>query len=135
MKTTRILFAFLITGSLTLLLACGSGSSVSPSSTVKEFTTKVEKGDFDGAIGCIALEGKTLDKEAKGKLTLLLGMAKGELEKKKGVKNMEVISETIDQDGKTATVKIKFTFGDGSTSDETNKLVLEDGKWKMSMNK
>jgi len=135
MKTTKLILGVLILGALVLLNSCGSGSSSSPAATVKEFSTKVEKGDFEGAIGCIATDGKAVDKEAKGKLTLLLGMAKGEVDKKKGIKDMEVLSETIDPDGKTATVKMKFTYGDGSVNEESNSLVKEDGKWKLSLQK
>jgi hypothetical protein len=135
MKTTKLILGVLILGALVLLNSCGSGSSSSPAATVKEFSNKVEKGDFEGAINCIATDGKAVDKEAKGKLTLLLGMAKGEVDKKKGIKDMEVISETIDPDGKTATVKMKFTYGDGSVNEERNSLVKEDGKWKLSLQK
>ncbi|HZX63113.1 MAG TPA: DUF4878 domain-containing protein [Bacteroidales bacterium] len=135
MKTTKLILGVLILGALVLLNSCGSGSSSSPAATVKEFSNKVEKGDFEGAIGCIATDGKAVDKEAKGKLTLLLGMAKGEVDKKKGIKDMEVLSETIDPDGKTATVKMKFTYGDGSVNEESNSLVKEDGKWKLSLQK
>jgi hypothetical protein len=135
MKTTKLILGVLILGALVLLNSCESGSSSSPAATVKEFSTKVEKGDFEGAIGCIATDGKAVDKEAKGKLTLLLGMAKGEVDKKKGIKDMEVLSETIDPDGKTATVKMKFTYGDGSVNEESNSLVKEDGKWKLSLQK
>ena len=135
MKTTKLILGVLILGALVLLNSCGSGSSSSPAATVKEFSNKVEKGDFEGAIGCIATDGKAVDKEAKGKLTLLLGMAKGEVDKKKGIKDMEVLSETIDPDGKTATVKMKFTYGDGSVNEESNSLVKEDGKWKLFLQK
>jgi hypothetical protein len=135
MKTTKIILGLLFIGSLFILNSCGSGSSSSPSSTIKEFSTKVEKGDFEGAMGCIAMEGKTMDTDTKNKLTLLLGMAKGEIEKKKGIKSMEVISETIAADGKTATVKMKITYGDGTVNEESNDLLKEDGKWKLSMKK
>jgi len=100
---------------------------------VKEFSNKVEKGDFEGAIGRISTDGRSMDKEAKEELTLLLGMAKKEVDKKKGIKNMEVLSETIDPDGKTATVKMKYTYGNGSVNEESNSLVKEDGKWKLSL--
>jgi hypothetical protein len=135
MKTTKLILGILFLGSFFLLNSCKSGSSSSPAATVKEFSNKVEKGDFEGAIGCIATDGKPVDKDSKSKLTLLLGMAKGEVEKKKGIKNMEVISETVDPDGKTATVKMKITYGDGSVNEESNSLVKEDGKWKLSLQK
>jgi hypothetical protein len=135
MKTTKLVFALLMTGTIFFLTSCGSGSSVSPSGTVKEFAAKVEKGDIEGAIGCIATEGKTLDKEATGKLTLILGMGKGQIEKKQGIKNMEVLSEQVESDGKTANVKMKFTYGDGSVDEEDYTLLKEDGKWKITMTK
>ncbi|MCX6244730.1 MAG: DUF4878 domain-containing protein [Bacteroidetes bacterium] len=135
MKTKNLVFALFIMGTFVFLNSCGSGSSISPSGTIKEFATKVEKGDIDGAIGCIATEGKTVDKETKGKLTLILGMGKGQMEKKQGIKNMEVLNEQVDADGKTATVKMKFTYGDGSTDEEDYTLLKEDGKWKISMTK
>jgi hypothetical protein len=135
MKTTNLLFAILMTGTMMFLVSCGGGSSVSPSSTVKEFATKVEKGDVDGAISCIATEGKAIDQETKGKLTLILGMGKSEMEKKKGIKSMDVVTEQIEPDGNKATVKMKFTYGDGSTSEEDYTLLKEEGKWKVSMSK
>jgi hypothetical protein len=135
MKATKLILGVLLLGGLVLLNSCGGGSSSSPGATVKEFSTKVEKGDFDGAIACIATEGKPVDKDTKSKLTLLLGMAKGEVDKKKGIKNMEIVSETIEPDGKTATVKMKFTYGDGTIAEESNSLVKEDGKWKLSLQK
>jgi hypothetical protein len=134
MKTSKVLFSFLMLGAVMFLFSCGgAGSSGSPSSTIKEFIHKVEKSDFEGALGCIALEGKTLDKDSKGKLMLLISMAKGELDKKKGMKSMDVITETIAPDGNNATVKMKLTYGDGSTNEEDYKLVKEEGKWKLKM--
>lgn len=134
MKAVKTLSVFLVLGAMMFLFSCGgAGSSSSPSSTIKEFVNKVEKSDFDGAIGCIALEGKALDKESKGKLMMLMGMAKGELDKKKGMKTMDVVSETISPDGNTADVKMKLTYGDGSTAEEDYKMVKEEGKWKMKV--
>lgn len=133
MKTTKLILGVLFLGSLFILNSCGIGSSGSPAATVKEFSNKVEKGDFEGAIGRISTDGRSMDKEAKEELTLLLGMAKKEVDKKKGIKNMEVLSETIDPDGKTATVKMKYTYGNGSVNEESNSLVKEDGKWKLSL--
>jgi len=135
MKTKNLVFAILMMGTMLFLASCGGGSSVSPSSTIKEFATKVEKGDIDGAISCIATEGKEVDKETKGKLTLILGMGKGEMEKKKGIKSMDVLTEQVEADGKTANVKMKFTYGDGSTNEEDYYLLKEEGKWKISMAK
>ena len=65
MKTTKLILGVLVLGTLVFLSSCGSGSSSSPAATVKEFSNKVEKGDFDGAIGCISNDGKVIDKDSK----------------------------------------------------------------------
>jgi hypothetical protein len=41
-----------------------------------------------------------------------------------------VIEETIAEDGKTALVKMKITYGDDSTKDQSYDMVLVDGTWK-----
>ena len=135
MKVIKLIPAILFLGWIFILNSCESGSSVSPAATVKEFSDKIEKGEFEQAIGCIATYEKPLDKEAKDELTLLLGMAKREVDKKKGIKNMELLNETIGPDGKTAIVKIRYTYGDGSVNEESNSLVKEEGRWKLSLQK
>ena len=58
-----------------------------------------------------------------------------EYEKKDGLKSIEIISEEISEDGNTATVKIKQTYGNGETQDGTQSMVKRDGKWLMSVDK
>ena len=58
-----------------------------------------------------------------------------EYEKKDGLKSIEIISEEISEDGNSATVKIKQTYGNGETQDGTQSMVKRDGKWLMSVDK
>ena len=58
-----------------------------------------------------------------------------EYEKKGGIKDIEILSETISEDGNTAVVKTKTTFGNGETEEGDQKMVKKDGKWLMSLGK
>lgn len=54
---------------------------------------------------------------------------------KKWVDCIEILSEEISEDGNTATVKIKQTYGNGETQEGTQSMVKRDGKWLMSIDK
>ena len=60
-------------------------------------------------------------------------MGQEEMKKKDGVKSIEVIEEVINEAGDKATVKIKVVYGNGDENTQTNKFVMEDGKWKYTM--
>ena len=58
------------------------------------------------------------------------------MEKKQGLKSYEVLSEEISEDGKSATVKMKMVYGDGSEDTQDLKLVKnDDGDWRLTMGK
>lgn len=127
---------FLMIGFIAFLYSCGGGggSSSKPSDVVDKMMTSIEKGNFDAAIDCIALEGEEISKEDTEKLNGLLGMVKGVLESKGGIKSHEVIEEEVSEDGETANVKIKYVYGNGDEDTSDYNLVKEDGKWKVKMN-
>lgn len=52
-----------------------------------------------------------------------------EATEKGGIRNYEVIDESISPDGKTAKVTTKTTYGNGETSTSTSDLEKVDGKW------
>ena len=54
---------------------------------------------------------------------------------KGGVTDIEVLSEEISEDGNSAVVKMKITYGNGESEEDETKLVLVDGKWLLSMDK
>ncbi|MFI3243707.1 MAG: DUF4878 domain-containing protein [Akkermansia sp.] len=54
---------------------------------------------------------------------------KAEREAKGGVKSVDVVSETIAEDGQTAIVELKTSYGNGSTETESVNLEYVDGKW------
>lgn len=53
-----------------------------------------------------------------------------QVKKKQGIASYKTVSEEIAEDGKTAVVKVEFTYGNGSTDTEKYDLKLVDGAWK-----
>ena len=59
-----------------------------------------------------------------------------QIEKKGGIKSVEVLEESINESGDKAEVKLKITYGNDTTEEEDVNMVLDkDGKWKASMEK
>jgi hypothetical protein len=69
--------------------------------------------------------------EDKEKLTALVGSAKDEIEKKGGIKSIDIIEEIIDEDGINASVKSKTTFGNDKVEEGSSKFLLMDGEWRV----
>ncbi|GAB1404738.1 MAG: DUF4878 domain-containing protein [Lentimicrobiaceae bacterium] len=117
----------------TLLISCGGGKS-SPSKAAMAFTENVEKGNYDAAISM--LEGaENATAEEKEKMKAFLKEGAKEIEEKGGISNKEILSEEVSEDGKTAKVKMKITYGDGSTDESDTSLVNTDNGWKLKMSK
>lgn len=45
------------------------------------------------------------------------------------------MSETIAEDAESAVVELKIVYGDGTEETEKANMKLDDGKWKLAMNK
>ena len=56
-------------------------------------------------------------------------MAYTEFEKKDGIKNIEIIEDNIDEDGKTSKVKFKVHFNNGDSKNEKVNLINIDRAW------
>lgn len=130
MKKIKIVWVLMISA---FLFSCGGGSDSKPADQVDKLIKSIEKGDYDTAIDCLAMEGKTLTDEEKTKLNAMLGMTKGVIDSKKGIASSEVIEENVSEDGNTATVKIKYVYGNGDEDTSEYNLVKEDGAWKVKM--
>ena len=133
MKKLSIIMSIVVASFLVFTTSCGTSSSSSPADISKNIIKNAEKGNFDAIIDVFATNGKELTKEEKTKLTTMLKMGQEEMKKKDGVKSIEVIEEVINEAGDKATVKIKVVYGNGDENTQTNKFVMEDGKWKYTM--
>ncbi len=133
MKKLSIILSLVIASFVLFTTSCGTSSSSSPADISKDILKNAEKGNFDAIIDVFATNGKELTAEEKAKLTAMLQMGQEEMKKKDGVKSVEVIEEVINEAGDKATVKMKVVYGNGDEDTQTNKFVMEDGKWKYTM--
>ena len=133
MKKLSIILSLVIASFVLLTTSCGTSSSSSPADISKNIIKNAEKGNFDAIIDVFATNGKELTAEEKAKLTAMLQMGQEEMKKKDGIKSVEVIEEVINEAGDKATVKMKVVYGNGNEDTQTNKFVMEDGKWKYTM--
>ncbi len=118
-----------------LFSACSSNS---PSEAAKKYATYLKNGDFEKWVDGVAFGEDATDANVKASKAMLLAMmeaGKEKLNEKGGIKNIETVSETISEDGKTAKVTLKMTYGDGTSEESSMDMIQEKGTWKMYMKK
>lgn len=115
------------------LQSCGSGAGgKSPGDTVKKSLNLLAEKKFDKVVELYSKDdGSAFTKEEHDKMIGLMTMANAELEKKNGLKSVDILEEKIAEDGKTASVKWKITYGNDETDEENGKLLNVNGDWKM----
>lgn len=106
----------------------------SPSNTVKKAFSCLKEYDLEGYLNYVYFGKNPSQKEIEGKKALVLAFGREKmekkLEKKGGLKDIEIISEKID--GEIATVEVEFLLGNGDKNKSTIKLKKNiDGKWLM----
>jgi len=116
-----------------MMISCGGGKST-PSKAALAFTENIEKGNYDAAFNMLqGADEATAEEEEK--IKAFLSESHKEMKNKGGISNKEVLSETLSDDGTTANVEMKVTYGDGTTDESDTKLVNTDDGWKISMEK
>ena len=122
----KVFYFSLMVMTMFLMTAC---SSSGPGDAMKKYGNYLIKG-VDESVGA-----EKMKEQKDGLVSMLKEKVSKEYEKKDGLKSIEIISEEISEDGNTATVKIKQTYGNGETQDGTQSMVKRDGKWLMSVDK
>jgi len=129
-KVTILMIALVFTTSL-VLVSCGGGGN-SPSKTVKKGMNLFYDKQYDDAVVLFAKkDGTKLTEEEATKLVGLMAMGMEQEEEKEGMKDIEIIEETISEDGNTATVKYKIFFNNGDEKESEGRLIKIDGDWYM----
>jgi hypothetical protein len=132
-KLINSLMVLALVATTGLMVSC-SGSGKSPAGVSKSFIQKLEKGDVDAAYQMLdGTENATAEETQKLKAFLSEGTK--EISTKGGIKKIEVVSETISEDGKTAEVTIMLTYGNGETDESTTKLKNSEDGWKIFLGK
>ena len=117
------------------MVSCGSPS---PSDAAVEVYQMVIDGEYDAVAENMFYESTDAEEVEQSKAmiaSLLKEKAAPRFEEKGGVKSVEALSETIAEDGKSAVVELKITFGDGSEETEKADMKLDGDEWKLAMNK
>lgn len=100
-----------------------------PQGTYKKFMQHVIKEDYIKAIDMVYEADKASDEE-KTQFAALLQTA---LSIQGGIKDFEILNEEITEDGTKATLKVKYTYGNGSTKESTERLVKTDNGWAVKL--
>lgn len=130
----KLFYLLVMVVALFTFSAC-SGSG--PGSALKEYVEAMQKGDYEKCVEGIALVNVEPDQQQSIRDSYISLMKKGakDIERKGGIKNVEILSEEIASDGNTAVVKLKLTYGNGEEETEEQKMVKTDGKWLMDVGK
>lgn len=115
------------------LTACFGGGS--PFSVVKDFYAAVLQGDADKAITFLALKQVSANEMqlVKPKVQMIVAQGKSKTDANGGLDAIELLQENISEDGEQAKVEVKVLFKNGKSSNESFKLVKEDGAWKIRL--
>ena len=135
-KVIYIVVAVLMAG---MVASCVGGSSDTPGDAAKQYAQYMADGNYDKFIEGIYIPSDTPAEEveqSKAMLGALLTEKGSEtLEEKGGIEKIEVLSEEVAEDGGTAVVEMRYTYGNGETSEETMEMIRDGGKWKIELNK
>ncbi len=120
-----------------LMISCGGAST--PSDAVAEIYDLMIDGDYEAASKAFYFGEKSPEEEAQGQamiLSMLEQKVKPTIEKKGGLKDYEILGETIAEDGKKAKVEVKLIYGNGTEEKNKVDMVLDPkGNWRPAMNK
>lgn len=120
-----------------LLTACGGAST--PSDAAANVYDLMIDGDYEAVSKTFYFGEKSAEEEAQAQamiLSMLQQKAVPQIEKKGGLKQVEVLGETIAEDGKSAKVEVKLLYGNGT--EETSKVDMAldaKGNWRPAMKK
>ncbi|GHT43813.1 hypothetical protein AGMMS49965_18380 [Bacteroidia bacterium] len=120
----------------------GGGGSNSPADIEKSIYSQFQKGNFEKGMELYfdniennEAPNPDASDERQKVVKEFAQKAKQTVEAKGGIKDFEVLEEAIAEDGETAMVKSKTTYGDGSEQSQSSKYVKKDGQWKIVFGK
>ena len=136
MKKLCIILGVIIIALLTT--ACGSNT---PKSVAEKSVKCLIDEDYEGYVDLVYLDMESgndqqTENDKKALAGLLKEKASREYEKHKGIESFETLGEEISGDGKTAIVKMKLAYGNGTSDENDIKLRKDkDDNWKIDIGK
>ena len=132
-KINKVSMFMAVFACMAFLISCSGGGN-SPADTSKAFVKNIEKGNIDAAVRLFKA-AETATPEEIEKMSSMLSEGTGQVESKGGVKKMEVLSETISEDGKKAEVELKIIYENGEEDVSITDLRKTDDGWKLVLEK
>lgn len=119
---------------LFVLALCSCGSSNTPEAVATKAIKCVMEKDYDGYVDLMHFKKEKSSEDMKQIVALVKDKMDKEMDQKKGIKDYEVGTPTI-EDNK-AVVPYTLIYGNGDTKEDNMKLVkTEDGKWMIDSGK
>ena len=133
----RFIYLSAVLAAMLLMVSC-SGSNSTPSAAFENYSSGMVSGDYDKLTSGIYISDENKEKAdaiRESYKEMLESKGKSSLDKKGGLKEIVVLSEEISEDGNTAVVKFKQVFGDGSETEDDQKMVKVGDEWLMDVGK
>ncbi|KAA6351992.1 hypothetical protein EZS27_000668 [termite gut metagenome] len=107
----------------------------SPGDVAKEYLGYAVAGDYEKLVAAVVVTGdvtaEDLEKQKEAILTSLKeSTVNSAITEKGGVKSVDIVSETVSEDGNSAQVVLKQTFENDETQEQTYNLVKQEDTWK-----
>lgn len=116
-------------------LAFVSCNKNTPEGVIEEYVSCMQKGQYEEALDLFYFKKALSDSDKQQYAALLRDKVGKEIDKKGGITGVEITKVDVAEDGNSANAKYVLKYGDGSTKDETAKLLKVDGDWKMDSGK
>ena len=103
-------------------------SSSGPGATVQRFYRAVESGEVKAASEMIS--GSVVSMMGPKKLEAALQSETAKISRKGGIQSIELLSE--ETNGQIAEVRVRVTYGNGETDEQSVNLTRIDGRWMIT---
>jgi len=108
---------------LTLFIGACAGKET-PTMAAKKATGYLQSKEYGKYLDCIDSYEKMGTKEQ------IIEILKESIEMKKGLKKVDIVSESLKNDGKSAVVELKYTYGDGTTEETSLSFNKVNDQWR-----
>lgn len=134
----KLFVTFLVAVAAIALWSCG-GVENTPKGVAEASIKCMQNEDIKGYVDLLYFDdskNKGSEQEKEKFAEIIKGKVLVSLKEKEGIKSYETLSEEISENGNSAKVKMKITYGNGEESNQTFKLLKDkEGKWKIKFGK
>lgn len=129
----KLLFGIFTCLCALIMVSCAGSST--PTSKAEAYLDDMKAGDYAAVIEHLHFKKAMTDQDKQQLATMLEEKGQKSIEKDGAIASYEIISETISEDGTTATIESVVKYEGGKEKNETIKLVNIDGKWLVDSGK